>query len=673
MGVSLAILVVGAAGIVLTAVFYLLREPNVPGRAVLLGFRLIALAVLILLLLNPRLPGAERGSTADGSATWVLIDSDLSLGIPTSAGGTLWDSVVGRAAELADGGARLALASPGEQRVEGIDTEALRARVPGYPPGDVPEAVVRLSEVGADSVTVLSSLRWSAEVVEALRREAPVPVRLERFGGTVRNAGVATLDLPATAREDEDLTGSLGVFGEGGSPGDSVRVELRANGMLLQTVDVALPPPGVEAEVPLALPPPPDTGRVRYTARSYLNGDVFPTDDLRARWLDVGAGERGIVLVSLRPDWEPRTLLPVLEAVTGLDGEGYLALADGRFLPLVTGGEAASPVSSERVRDRASRSEILVVQGAGGDGPAWLAAALADHPRVLHLVESEDGATIAGIAGGPPSTGEWTVVPDVPSSPLAPFLTGIGLGGLPPLVGVIPLVGPPSGIVGLTARDLRGGIPAPVLLLLESERGRRAVALAQGFWRWGVREGEARRAYRGLWGGVAEWLLVRPAVRGTAVVRPESILQPRGAPLRWTVAPSSPGLELSLEPVHNGWDGPWPPEQEVPGEAAFRGPLEPGEDGVASTPPVEPGIYRFVVRADDDSTVADGIVEVERWTPSLRRPPLDETGPILAAAGELAGGGDTGGRPLRTYPLAYLVLLFALCAEWLGRRRAGLR
>ena len=30
-------------------------------------------------------------------------------------------------------------------------------------------------------------------------------------------------------------------------------------------------------------------------------------------------------------------------------------------------------------------------------------------------------------------------------------------------------------------------------------------------------------------------------------------------------------------------------------------------------------------------------------------------------------------RPLRTWPLAYLVILAALCMEWIGRRRAGLR
>lgn len=674
MGVSLAILVIGVAGLVLTAVLYLRREPNVPSRTALLGLRLIALALVVLLLLNPRVPGAEPGSSGSGTGAWTLVDSDLSLAIATADGSTLWDSVVGRAAELGRAGASLAVTIPGEQRVEGIDADGLRARVPGYPPGDVPDAVARLAEVGADSVTVLSSLRWPAERIEALRRDAAVPVRLERFGGPVRNAGVATLDLPATAREDQGVAGSLGIFGEGGLPGDSVRVELRANGELIQTIEVALPPPGVEATVPLALPAPSDTGLVRYTARTHLDGDVFPVDDLRARWLDVGGGERGIVLVSLRPDWEPRTLLPVLEAVTGMDGEGYLALADGRFLPLVAGGEAALPVSSERVRDRVSRSEILVVQGAGYDTTDWLTGAVASHPRVLDFVESQRGGDIAGIDGAGPASGEWAVVPEVPASPIAPFLTGIGLGGLPPLAGVIPLMDEPAGGVGLLARDLRGGIPAPVILLVESERGRRVAVLAQGFWRWGVREGDARRAYRALWGGATQWLLARATVAGTAAVRPESVLQPRGAPLRWAVARPSPGLDVSLTPVHDGWDGPWPPEEPAAAaESAPSAPLVPGEDGVASTPPVDPGVYRFAVRAEGDSTLASGVVEVERWTPSLRLPPVDETGQILPVGVVAGSGGGEGGRPLRTYALPYLLLLLALCAEWLGRRRAGLR
>jgi len=38
-----------------------------------------------------------------------------------------------------------------------------------------------------------------------------------------------------------------------------------------------------------------------------------------------------------------------------------------------------------------------------------------------------------------------------------------------------------------------------------------------------------------------------------------------------------------------------------------------------------------------------------------------------------AASSREGNRPLRAWPFPYLLILGALCAEWIGRRRAGLR
>jgi hypothetical protein len=34
---------------------------------------------------------------------------------------------------------------------------------------------------------------------------------------------------------------------------------------------------------------------------------------------------------------------------------------------------------------------------------------------------------------------------------------------------------------------------------------------------------------------------------------------------------------------------------------------------------------------------------------------------------------DAGGRPMRTHPLPYLLVIGLLCGEWIVRRRSGLR
>jgi hypothetical protein len=538
------LILLGAGAVAFSAFLYVRREPAVRGRLVLLGLRVLALATVVLLLLDVGMPGDGPEQSGEGQGAWVLVDPDLSLSIPDGTEGTLWDRVVAEAAVQTSAGARLAVALPRGGGLEGIEAEALLTRAPSHPPGDVVDAVLRLGEGGADSVTVFSSLRWTLQALEALDAESPLPVRVRRFGERVRNFGVAELELPTRARAGEEIAGRVAVFAEGAELGDSVQVELRANGALVQTVTLPLLTAGIESSATLLLPPAADTGLVRYTARARLEGDVFPDDDVRARWVSVGTEDGGIVLVSLAPDFEPRTLLPVLEAVTGMPGEGYLALADGRFLPLVAGPDPARPISADIARARVPEAELLVVHGMGAGAPDWLAEAVNSHPRVLHLSRGPEDAQLSGLAGSQVLPGEWAVVPEVPASPISPFLSGLTLTGLPPLSDLHTFTASAQAApttVALSARTVGGGDPVPVIVLLEADAGRRAVVLAGGFSRWASRDGEPRRAYRSLWGGVAQWLLsgTRSA---DAEARPREILQPRGEPVLWDLpAPDSEG------------------------------------------------------------------------------------------------------------------------------------
>jgi hypothetical protein len=689
------LILVGAGAVAFSALLYVQREPAVRGRFVLLGLRILAIAILVLLLLDVSLPGGASEGSGEGGGPWVLVDPDLSLSIPDTSGGTVWDGVVAEAALRAAEGARLAVALPGGGGLEGVQPETLETRAPAHPPGDVTEAVLRLGEAGADSVVLFTSLRWTLQALEALGAESPLPVRVRRFGDRVRNFGLAELELPARARAGEEIEGRVAVFAEGTEPGDSVQVELRANGVLVQTVTVPLPVAGIEASASLLLPPASDTGLVRYTARGRLDGDVFPDDDLRARWVSVGTEDGGIVLVSLAPDFEPRALLPVLEAVTGMPGDGYLGLADGRFLPLVSGPDAALPISAETVRARVPEAELLVVHGMGAGGPEWLDAAIRAHPRVLHLSQGPEGAALSGLEGSETLPGEWEVVPDVPPSPVTPFVAGLALTGLPPLSDLHTFTASTEAApttVALNARAEGGGEPVPAMVLVEADAGRRVVALANGFSRWAARDGEPRRVYRSLWGGVAQWLLSgsRPTDGGA---RPREILQARGEPVRWDLpAPDSEGgpreeLEVSLVSLNDGGDGPWVPADSAAADGAtadetvlgatpvgYPAPLAPDPTGLAATPPPDPGVYRFEISARETGLpLATGVIEVERWVPSLRLPPLDPPADLLGTAADGAARDSDGGRPLRTNPLAFLVLLLVLCAEWMGRRRLGLR
>ena len=57
-------------------------------------------------------------------------------------------------------------------------------------------------------------------------------------------------------------------------------------------------------------------GRIRYTAHLQVDGDAFTSDDEAVAYGIVGNEENAVVLVSLKPDWEPRHLLSVLDHVS---------------------------------------------------------------------------------------------------------------------------------------------------------------------------------------------------------------------------------------------------------------------------------------------------------------------------------------------------------------------
>ncbi len=657
---TVLLLLMGAAGVYLAALFYVREDAPSRGRTLLMSARLASFGILVLLLLDLRIPGGDGG---EGTDRWLLADADLSLLVPSAEGpGTLRDDLLREAEAFAGEGGRLALASPEGRGPEGTDPSSLPLREPDHPPGDLVDGIQRLAEAGADSVVVVSTLRQPAGFLEGLGELLEVPVRLHRLGGEVVNAGIGSLDLPGRHPSDRPLEGRVTIFGEGGEPGDTVRVTILGHpegesAEVLLELDLPLPPAGSEAGTDLLLPPPPaGAAWVRYLARVERDGDVFPLDDERARWMEVGEPDVGIFLVSLRPDWEPRYLLPALRSATGLDGEGYLALADGRFLTLAEAGEPSRVVGPEAFLERAGRSRIVVLHGVGGEAPDEIRALAAEHPRLLLLPDGPALLRELGVEVGDPLEGEWVPDAELPPSPLAPFLAGIPLAGLPPLGAVLPLdEGTLAGGVVLRLRRTQAGEPLPGLVLLEPGGRRVAVAPAVGYWRWGSRTGPSREAYRGLWGGVADWLLAGARARVVAVLEPVDRVQPRGAPLRWHLPPGElPGeLELRTEPG---------------GTVAWTGPLAPGEEGVGTTPPLPPGLYRY--RAGP----AEGIVEVEGWAPSLRFPPLEVEGDgILPAAGGARPVAAAGGRPLRTHPIPYLLIVALLCAEWFGRRRLGLR
>ena len=647
----LGLAVAGTAALAFSFWIYLRREVPIVGRRVLAVTRAAVLALLVLLLLDPAVPGRSAGVA--GRARLIALDASLSMTAASDGQPSPWERATARLREISDGEVRVV-------RFGGMGTSLDTPATddgPALIESRLAPPLERALSSGADEVIVLSDMRVEDPVaVRALLERGALNVRFENVGGDPSNAGVADLELPASVEDGQGLVAGITVYGSLASEGQRATVEVREEDRLVQSSDVDLPALGRLLTLSLPLPPPVAPGPVRYEARVRLATDVFPDDDMRARFVERNPEEGLLVVLGLVPDWEPRFLLPVLTQVTGLQARAYLRVGPDRY---VRSGESVGVEGGPELRPLLEGAEILILLGLAADTPTWVEEVVRARGRLLVFPVDDQGAALAGVAAGSPLEGEWYPSAELPPSPLAADLGGsLELQGLPPLTRVLPVSREGQGQAPLNLQ-LRGRGPGePALLLISSQQGRRAVALAGGFWRWGFRRGAARDLYRRLWAGVAGWLLADEALVGGALFKPVARVLPRGASVRWT-APGAVGRMVRIT-LLRGEDTTLDTTLTVPASGMF------------DTPGVAPGSYLYRGAAlDGDAETAAGRLEIESYTDELRHAPVRDLLDVTAAS--VAAAAPNGARPLRTHPLPYLLLLGLLCGEWIWRRRKGLR
>ena len=512
-------------------------------------------------------------------------------------------------------------------------------------------ALNRAVEAGVGAVRVLSDLRFEdAVAVRSALGTLPLDVEFERFGDAVTNAGISGLEVPDLARADGSVTAEVEIHG--GSSADSISIEVFEEDRMVAQLRVAPPSSGLRTRVLIDLPTPEVAGRLRYTARVVLDGDAFSSDDEAVTYASVGTEERALVVVSVRPDWEPRHLLPVLEEVTGLPGLGYIRVGPDRYVPMGRALDRGGPVDSATVRRSAEDAALLVLHGLGATGEDWVRS-LVDRPGPdIVLLDDPVGAALLDIPTGDLRDGEWYVSSDIPTSPIAGSLVGTAFQGLPPLTSVL-LPTDPARVRGSLFIQLRGAGPLEAAVHLEEgPSGRTAVLLASGLWRWAARD-SGTDAYRHLWSGIAGWLLAGESVPG-AQPRPTQWVVERGEPVTW----SSPVDGVERRIVVSRADTVF-----ADVTAQDRGAFETGV--------LPPGQYDYHVEGSAGDTLAGGRFDVAEATSEMTAAPA-------VPEGQGEGPGESSreeepGSPLRTQPWPFLVMIVLLCGEWIGRRRSGLR
>ena len=641
-----ALLLILAAGGFCGWVYYR-REFKVRGRPLLAAARLVTVAGVVAIIWNPVIPTTPGGQPP---ARFVILDASASMSAVTAGGTPLWEAAVERARALAADGARLLVTGTA---TTAWNPDSLDDAAPDGVASLLADAVRVAAEAGARQITLVTDGRVGDPVAATTTaRRLGVSLGVDSLPRAAPNLALARLVLPASAERGETVRGSVEV--EGSATADSVTVTIAVDGRPHTVLRVPAPGGGIAtASFSLGAAAALGPGAHRVTAR-IEHPDAFALDDERAAIVEIDPEETGVLLVSFAPDWEPRFLLPVMSQVTGLPVRGFLRTGPDRYQPMdAPAGGGAQSVPGDALARLLSRAGIVVAMGVDGAAAELLEPATARARRLLIFPLDGAGAAMAGVATGGALPGEW-YLDEPPPSPIAGEAGRFVSGALPPLTGILPVVDGGGGSA-LHVRLGGAGDPETALVLRQDGRRRAAVVLARGFWRWAFRDGEPREHYRRLWAAVGGWLMADEPLGAGPGVRPAGAMLPRGVPVRWRGS-GYEGEEVGLTVSDSA------------GSVVLDSAVAIPAGGFFTSPALAPGRYGYAVAGADTT---GGEFEVASFSGDMLNRALDPVELTVRAAP--GGSSFEGGRPLRTWPLLYLLILAALCCEWVGRRRAGLR
>ncbi|HEX5438780.1 MAG TPA: hypothetical protein VFW98_16635 [Gemmatimonadaceae bacterium] len=499
-----------------------------------------------------------------------------------------------------------------------------RGRIPSLPTDDatrVQPLVERALGSGHPLILVTDGVVDDPASLQTLPAGSRVDVVAPRAG---RDVAVASLDAPRTAVSGDTIDVQV-TLQNGAVAAPAGTLAVLANSHVLNTASVAALPAAGERTVTIKVPMKVPAGPMVFAVAMTAPGDAERRNDTVAVPMDVSRAA-GAVLVSSSPDFDARFLLPVLRGAVALPTRAYFRVAPGQWRR----GGTLTPVTEAEVR-----------------------AALRDAPlAILHGDTAVFGPPRAATTGSlallaPPSDtlGEWYPVA-APPSPLATALNGIPWDSLPPLDVSASL--PQGSWEGLVAARARQFDRRPAIAGWE-QGGRRIVVIgASGLWRWEFRGGTDADAFAALWGSIFDWLSAerpdpRAALPAAGIVR-------AGDRIRWQRGSGTDSVVVAVLTRRGGTTR----DDSVTLRFA-RG------TSIAESDPLPAGVYDVRVPHGRAVLVVNASRELLPRAPTVK-------------SGVVGGTVLSGVQPLvRDRGWVYLLALVALCAEWLLRRRKGMR
>ena len=438
-----------------------------------------------------------------------------------------------------------------------------------------------------------------------------------------RDAALVTMDAPRAAVDGDSLSVrvTLAAAAEGAAPG-FVTLQLDQQALGRWPLEAMSAWGERQLDLRVRVTGARGSGILRTIVASA--GDAEPRNDTLAASIEISRAASA-VFVSTSPDQDARFAIAVLRGALALPTRGFLRVAAGTWRHEGT----LSPVTELEVRQAMKDAPVAIIHGD---------TAIFGPPQSVTL------GPLALMVPPNVDDGEW-YPSAAPVSPLSGAIAAIPLDSLPPIS-----VGQPArgDWVALEARRGREALRRPVVVGRDTPR-RTVTVTGSGFWRWRFRGGASADAYGALWGGIFDWLAAERADRRGAV--PDESVVRAGQTIRWRRGSASDSVvRVVLQP------------RRLPPPRSDTLVLRYGS-GVTfqETAALPAGVYDVLVPGGRTTLVVNASAELLPARPRL----------FPGSVGRRAAADDA--RRARSLGWLYALAIALLCAEWISRRRAGLR
>jgi hypothetical protein len=445
--------------------------------------------------------------------------------------------------------------------------------------------------------------------------------------GAHLDVAVVSIDAPRYITKGDSLAvRAVLVAGVGGAAPGSLQLTLGS--VPVGSIDVdSLAPFGEHVVVARGYWNEDFNGPVLLSAVVSSAGDREPRNDSLFSVVDASTTP-SVVFISSSPDLDARYALAVLRGTLSLPTRAFLRVAPGSWR--LEG--ALTRVDEAEVRRAASNAPAVIIHGD---------TAIFGEPRSF-----TKGALV--LVSTSTAGGDWYPV-GTPASPISTALVGINWDSLPPI-------------------EVSAGVVSGDWAALETRRGRQferrvaigavdsprriAVVGASGLWRWVLKGGVAADAHASLWGSLFDWLVAERSDERAA--SPALSYFRSGEVIRWRkgtapVADADSMVIMALTPRR---------AQAQTDTVRLR---FGASSTIAESPTLPPGVY------DVQGGGGNSLLVVNQSQELVPRRAVVSAATIEGRAPE----GEKRGS--RRSPPVFVVLVTILCAEWLLRRRLGLR